>query len=245
MNLRVQSGLAHSRLTLDAISVSTLPYGAGYAGSVKLKLLPIPHRPARLELRFQFPTGPSLGKECGPVRSVEASAKLAEICGFHQGWCINPRMLIYRLRLLAGCYKTTRFSFKKARFRRKNRLFCPEINRVRVDYIGLSKLIPCGNLRISTFRKVRKILRNRQIRHSIFTKSEQKVNVFLFFGTFSGGRTGFASVLSLFMSVRQRRAIICNRLRHLRHLRWGQLPSAGPRQKKGAGSRVVGTRASG
>ena len=91
MNLRVQSGLAHSRLTLDAISVSTLPYYAGHADSVKLRFNPIPHRPAKPELRFQFPTGPSLGKECGPVRSVEASAKLAEICGFHQGWCINLR----------------------------------------------------------------------------------------------------------------------------------------------------------
>jgi hypothetical protein len=96
MNLRVQSGLAHSRLTLDAISVSSLPYCAGYAGSVKRGFHPIPHRPARLELRFQFPTGPSLGKECGPVRSVEASAKLAVICGFHQGWCIKPRKVADR-----------------------------------------------------------------------------------------------------------------------------------------------------
>ena len=94
MNLRVQSGLAHSRLTLDAISVSSLPYCAGYAGSVKHGFHPIPHRPARLELRFQFPTGPSLGKECGPVRSVEASAKLALICGYHQSWCINRSKLI-------------------------------------------------------------------------------------------------------------------------------------------------------
>jgi hypothetical protein len=127
MNLRVQSGLAHSRLTLDAISVSSLPYCAGYAGSVKHGFHPIPHRPARLELRFQFPTGPSLGKECEPVRSVEASAKLALICGFHQGWCINPRMLISGFRLPADCYDMTRFSFKKPDFGVKTGHIAPKL----------------------------------------------------------------------------------------------------------------------
>jgi hypothetical protein len=103
MNLRVQPDLAHSRLTLDAISVSTLPYCAGQADTVKPRFNPIPHRPAKLELRFQFPTGPSLEKKCGPVRSVEASAKLAEICGFHQGWCINLRKLVSGFRFLSNC----------------------------------------------------------------------------------------------------------------------------------------------
>jgi hypothetical protein len=105
MNLRVQPGLAHSRLTLDAISVSTLLCCAGQADTVKPRFNPIPHRPATLELRFQFPTGPSLEKEFGPVRSVEASAKLAEICGFHQVWCINPSKLIFGLRFLSNCRK--------------------------------------------------------------------------------------------------------------------------------------------
>ena len=45
---------------------------------------------------------------------------------------------------------------------------------------------------------------------------------------------GYKPVLSLFISVHQRRVIICN------HLRQGQLPSDGPRQKEGAESRLVG-----
>jgi hypothetical protein len=39
--------------------------------------------------------------------------------------------------------------------------------------------------------------------------------------------------------LRASRLIIC---KHLRHLRCGQLPSAGPRQKKGAGLRGMGPR---
>ena len=45
------------------------------------------HLPARLELRFQFPTGSPTVLEIRPVQSVEASAKNRLICGFHKSWC--------------------------------------------------------------------------------------------------------------------------------------------------------------
>jgi hypothetical protein len=55
MNLRVQSGLAHSRPALDALSISFgLPLLSPAAECRSQFIL---HRPARLELRFQFSTG--------------------------------------------------------------------------------------------------------------------------------------------------------------------------------------------
>jgi hypothetical protein len=45
------------------------------------------HRPAKSELRFQFPARSPTEKESRTDQSVEASAKSRIICGFHQSWC--------------------------------------------------------------------------------------------------------------------------------------------------------------
>ena len=85
MNLRVQSGLAHSRLTLDALLNSfSLPHRCRPRSAVSNSIL---HRPVRRELRFQFPTGLPTGwsvgrlnlwiqvqKETNPVDFTRSSA---------------------------------------------------------------------------------------------------------------------------------------------------------------------------
>jgi hypothetical protein len=63
MNLRVQSGFAHSRLTLDAFS--QFQSGLSTAGQADYELSEfhcILHRPVSLELRFQFPARSSTTK---------------------------------------------------------------------------------------------------------------------------------------------------------------------------------------
>jgi hypothetical protein len=63
MNLRVQSGLAHSCLTLDAFLISfSLPPPSPAAECRSQFIL---HRPDRRELRFQFPTGLPTGWRLG------------------------------------------------------------------------------------------------------------------------------------------------------------------------------------
>jgi hypothetical protein len=54
MNLRVQSGRAHSRLTLNAFSISIQPSTTGKP-AMKDRFKRNPHRPVRLELPLQFP----------------------------------------------------------------------------------------------------------------------------------------------------------------------------------------------
>ena len=83
MNLRFQSGSARSRLPLDAYSVSNLPSTCRSGRLWTALFNQIPHRPARLEPRFQFPAEPPVGKEYGSGQSVEASGKNGNICGFH------------------------------------------------------------------------------------------------------------------------------------------------------------------
>jgi len=60
MNLRVQSGLAHSRQTLDASSIS-IRLSTAVADCGTPKFLCLLHRPVWLELRFHFPTGSPVG----------------------------------------------------------------------------------------------------------------------------------------------------------------------------------------
>ena len=60
MNLRVQSGLAHSHQTLDASSISFRPPTAVSSCGTPIFTLSL-HRPVWLELRFQFPTGSPVG----------------------------------------------------------------------------------------------------------------------------------------------------------------------------------------
>jgi hypothetical protein len=65
MNLRVQSGLAHSHQTLDASSISFRPPTAVSSCGTPIFLCLL-HRPVWLELRFQFPTGHQLERSLGP-----------------------------------------------------------------------------------------------------------------------------------------------------------------------------------
>ena len=63
MNLRVQSGLAHSRLTLDALINLIRPSTAVAGCGCRFQF--ILHCPVRPELRFQFPTGLPTGWRLG------------------------------------------------------------------------------------------------------------------------------------------------------------------------------------
>jgi hypothetical protein len=93
MNLRAQPGLAHSYLILGASSISIRLSTFRTSRACTDYLNWVLHLPARLELRFQFPTGSSTEKESRAVQSVEASGKSGIICGYHQNWCIDQRKL--------------------------------------------------------------------------------------------------------------------------------------------------------
>lgn len=75
MNLRGESVIAYSRLTLDAFSISFRLNPRRQADMESTNFNRILHLPVRLELRFQFPARSSTEEELRPVRSVEASAK--------------------------------------------------------------------------------------------------------------------------------------------------------------------------
>ena len=50
------------------------------------------HLPARAgNVHFQFVTGLPTERDYAPAQSVNASAKNAEICGYHYGWCKDFR----------------------------------------------------------------------------------------------------------------------------------------------------------
>jgi hypothetical protein len=55
MNLRIQSGLAHSRPTLDALSISFGLRACRQADKLSANFNRILHRPVGEELRFQIP----------------------------------------------------------------------------------------------------------------------------------------------------------------------------------------------
>jgi hypothetical protein len=77
MNLRIQSGFAHFRPTLDAFSQYHSGSTYRQADLCTSDFNCILHRSVEPELRFQFPTGSSTERQLRPTESVEASAKAA------------------------------------------------------------------------------------------------------------------------------------------------------------------------
>jgi len=89
MNLRVQSGPAHSFQALDANSISTGHPPPSPAADCLFKL--IPASSCLDGIAFPIPYKVTNLLESRTIRSVDTSAKNGEICGFHQIWCINRR----------------------------------------------------------------------------------------------------------------------------------------------------------